>query len=433
MPQLKDTRLIGLGACVLAFLAGKFSLDRVLPFVAGWPEAILDIRTPLMIVAVLAAMRVFYRDGRLAFKSGAYLLPLASYAVFCAGYALLPFPLTHAGDIGFAALGAALFAILYTPAYRRLLEWGIVGLSTLLIAAAIALTPHGQALQFAGSAATFVRVIGLATLLLVFMPAGRLRLALLIVHGFALAASTQITAFVALAVLAMTIPAVLAARGIGLRAALSGIGMIALGCAIGVAVASAPLAGKIAFRMKTPESAAVLETPATHNSSAFPGGLKDTAVVRNGENFTLKLPDFEKDTRVCIDDRSDRIKLFATALSMHAQSQSRWGWGDSAFAMPLTRFQTLNIHTHPHNILLEVLVVRGPYVLLAFCALVYACALQTLIATVRQPNLAAYAAGMAFIALTSLWSGDFYDFRWFFMLMVVPVVDVFGPRRSQDL
>ena len=207
--------------------------------------------------------------------------------------------------------------------------------------------------------------------------------------------------------------------------------MIAL--CIGLSGTQSIIGDKLAFRMKQSEVQQVLDAHGKMNSTAFPGGLFKQSIMRDGKEYTILAPNFEADTRVCVDDRSDRFKLFATALFMHSQAPDRWGWGDNVFSMSLTRYGMIAEHKHPHNIFLEVLITRGPYFLLAFLAFGYACVLMTFAAAFRAPESISYIAGMAYILAASQWSGDFFDFRWFFMLMVPVLAAGFGTNRKADL
>jgi hypothetical protein len=260
--------------------------------------------------------------------------------------------------------------------------------------------------------------------LLLYRGEGLLRLALIALHGFALVASVQLTAFMAVAVAGLAAPLIFIGRTLAPRRIFANLLALALGCSVGGAIAFADISGKIAFRLKQDEPAAGL---AAHTATvapgygAFPGGLVETSVLRNSVPTTVRLPDFEEDTRVCIDDRSDRIKLFASALALDRQAPDAWGWGDQAFVMPLTRFGEVAIHKQPHNIFLDVLVTRGPWFLAVFTAIIYVAALQGMIAVYRVPATAPFLLATVFILMAAQWSGDYFDFRWFFFL-TLPVI-----------
>jgi O-antigen ligase len=89
--------------------------------------------------------------------------------------------------------------------------------------------------------------------------------------------------------------------------------------------------------------------------------------------------------------------------------------------MPLTRFGVIDVHKQPHNIFLDVLVTRGPFFLAGFIAVLYFACIQSMVAVYRSPTSAPFLIAAVYILLAAQWTGDFFDFRWFFLL-TIPVI-----------
>ena len=122
----------------------------------------------------------------------------------------------------------------------------------------------------------------------------------------------------------------------------------------------------------------------------YPGGAGKPPLLclhgltRNGRDFTVRVPDFNADTRVCIDDRSDRVKLFSHAWVLTQQMPGLWGWGDRAYDMRLLRFGQDTHHLFAYNVFLEVLVTRGPIALFIFFAITYAALMRSAVGAANQ-------------------------------------------------
>ncbi|KAB2910927.1 MAG: hypothetical protein F9K29_23775 [Hyphomicrobiaceae bacterium] len=429
-----DCRLAGLLACLAAFVSGHLSLARIIPAVAGLPQWALEVRSPLLAGAVLAGIvSLFQESARPRKRSWALLLP-ALYGGFTLAYVFLPFPLVRtSADLIAGIVSLALFVWLYDPRYRNAVAAAFISLSSLLILVSLVRMGEGGRLQFAGSPITLVRIAAVSMFLLLYQAKGWLRLALLALHGLALVASVQLTAFMAVALAGLAAPLIFIGRTLSPRLIIANLVALALGCAAGGILTFNDISSKVAFRLKQDEQvtvAAAHNGPVAARDGAFPGGLVESTVLRDGRPTTVRLPDFERDTRVCIDDRSDRIKLFATALALDGQAPDEWGWGDQAFVMPLTRFGEVAIHKQPHNILLDVLVTRGPWFLAVFLFIIYVVALQGMIAVHRVPTTAPFLIAAAFILLAAQWSGDYFDFRWFFLLTFPAVAAGFPAATS---
>ncbi|WBT39033.1 hypothetical protein [Hyphomicrobium sp. DMF-1] len=416
---------MGLLLSVAAFVSGHLSLARLVPSLAEWPGWIIEARTPLLFASAVAAVMSLCRSPFTGRDFKVLLIP-ALYGAFTLAYVFFPFPLVRTKvDILFGLTNFALFVWLYDPRYRNALAACFIGLSSVLIIAGLVLMGDGERLNFAGSPITLVRLAAVSMFLLLFME-GRawLRLALVALHGFALVASVQLSAFVAIALAAAATPLIFISKTIMPRNIITNVMALALGCAVGSAMAYSDISGKLAFRLKQNEAAPVATqkpTSAPINRGAFPGGIIRSDVPYDDTLMPVTMPNFDKDTRVCIDDRSDRIKLFAAALSVSNQAPDKWGWGDQAFIMPLTRFGSVGIHKQPHNIFLDVLVTRGPFFLAGFIALLYVAAIQSMVAAYRSPTSAPFLIAAVYILLAAQWTGDFFDFRWFFLL-IVPVI-----------
>lgn len=430
---LKDFRLHATVLALVAFIAGKFSYARFLPMAADLPHWATEVRFPLLLAATALAGAAWFARGERPIRSYAYWGVSLAFAAYTCAYLFLPFTLTKTADISFGLFNLLLFAGLAHP---RLLEptgQTFIAISTLLIAVSFAAMPFTESFMFASNSSTFVKILAVGIFLLLCRRGGAAHHALLALHVVALIYSIQISSIVALLVAAAAVPVLFVCRVFDARSLAVNLAVAAVAVLIGFAGNQATIEEKIAFRMKQAEVREVVKQHGNTKSQTFPGGLYETKVVRNGETQSISMPDFNKDTRVCIDDRSDRIKLYSVALLMHSQAPDRWGWGDDAFMMKLQRFGVMDEHRHPHNIFLEVLVTRGPYFLLAFLAIVYVGTIKALVAAYRAPETAPYVIGMAYILAASQWSGDYFDFRWFFMLMVPALAAGFGKTRNGDL
>lgn len=433
-----DLRLVGLLFCVAAFVSGHLSFARLVPSLAEWPAWLIEARTPLLFASAVAAVMSLWRNPLARRDLSALLIPTL-YGAFTLAYVFFPFPLVRTKvDILFGLTNFALFVWLYDPRYRNALSACFIGLSSVLILAGLLLMGDGERLNFAGSPVTLVRLAAVSMFLLLFTAGkGWLGLPLLALHGLALVASVQLSAFIAIGLAVAATPVVLIGRIIVPRTIIANLLALALGCAVGGAMAYSDISGKVAFRLKQNEAAPVaVQKPANvpPNRGAFPGGLIRADVPYRDTVMPVTMPNFDKDTRVCIDDRSDRIKLFATALSVSAQAPDKWGWGDQAFVMPLTRFGSVDIHRQPHNIFLDVLVTRGPLFLVGLLAVLYVACIQSIIAVYRMPITAPFMLSATYILLAAQWTGDFFDFRWFFLLIftVIAAGPVIPPQRSPE-
>lgn len=433
--RLPDLRLAGLLACLAAFVSGHLSLARIAPNLDEWPQWLLEVRTPLLAAAMIAGVASVFQNAHSERRMSWALLGPILYVAFTLAYVFLPFPLVRtSADLLTSTACLTLFVWLYAPNYRKALTTAFIGLSSLLILVSLFHMGTGGRLQFAGSPITLVRIAAVSMFLLLYVGEGKLPLGLLSLHGFALVASVQLTAFMAIMLAWVAAPLIFIGGTLAPRRIIANLVALAVGCALGGLMASGEIGDKVAFRLKQDEQVMVASpntASTTARAGAFPGGLVDRQVLRDGAAITIRLPDFETDTRVCIDDRSDRIKLYATALALSRQAQDAWGWGDQAFVMPLTRFGEVAVHKQPHNIFLDVLVTRGPWFLAIFLLIVYVAGLQGTVAVCRVPATGPYLIAATFIILAAQWSGDYFDFRWFFLVCYPAVAEGYLPANSQ--
>jgi hypothetical protein len=430
---LQDFRLHGIVFCLVAFFAGKFSLTRFLPIDAGIPPWMLEVRFPAILCALIAALLSWFIRHERPIANKTYWCVFGAVAAFTAAYLYFPFPLNHLSDITFGIANVLLFAWLMHPRLLPYLNGIFVALSSALIVVSFAVMPFTDGFVFAGNSATFVKIVAVSLFLLLIQNGRLIQSGLLALHVIAIIYSMQLSGFIVLLFALALMPILLVTKQLAWRGFAINTVTLVMALFIGLGGTQSLIGGKIAFRMKQAEVQQVIDANGKTESLAFPGGLFKQTLIRNGQEHTILAPNFEKDTRVCVDDRSDRFKLFATALFMHSQVPDRWGWGDDVFSMSLTRYGMISEHRHPHNIFLEVLVTRGTYFLLAFLALGYACVIASFVGLYRAPAAIPFAAGMAYILAASQWSGDFFDFRWFFMLMVPVMASGFGITRKPDL
>lgn len=129
-------------------------------------------------------------------------------------------------------------------------------------------------------------------------------------------------------------------------------------------------------------------------------------------------------------DRSYRSQLLA--YSVHLSSIDRWkgiGAGNYSY-LGFTSSGITAEHKHPHNILVEIFVEFGLIGLLLFGTAILVTLSLLLRVLIRESSALYLVAYVLFLFVTSMFSGDLYDFRLFWLISTVVIAAFLSPTAG---
>lgn len=157
-------------------------------------------------------------------------------------------------------------------------------------------------------------------------------------------------------------------------------------------------------------------------------------VVGTALFFTISFPDFvprlnkmaqptafahQLSNEITINDASQRIRLWLHAYDMTKQSLlSGTGVGSYSIELMNSDENGYDVYRYPHNVTMEIAYSTGLAGLAVYFAALFVFMVSLHQRVIASPPVAAVAAGVVFVLLTSHISGDFYDMRFFWLLLI---------------
>jgi hypothetical protein len=157
-------------------------------------------------------------------------------------------------------------------------------------------------------------------------------------------------------------------------------------------------------------------------------------VVGGALFFAISLPDFiprfnkmaqpatfahQLSNEITINDASQRIRLALHAYDMTKQNLM-YGAGIGTYRIELMNSDEngYDVYRYPHNVTMEIAYSTGLAGLVVYFAALFVFMVSLHQRVIASPPVAAIAAGVVFVLLTSHISGDFYDMRFFWLLLI---------------
>jgi hypothetical protein len=165
--------------------------------------------------------------------------------------------------------------------------------------------------------------------------------------------------------------------------------------------------------------------------------------------FAISLPDFKPrfnkmvqpttyarqlSNEITVNDASQRIRMAMQAYHMTKESLV-WGTGIGIYHIELMNSEEdgYDIYRYPHNVTMEVAYSTGLAGLAVYLAALFVFMVSLHRRVLEYPPVAAIAAGAVFVVLTSHISGDFYDMRFFWLLLIPSWVSVVIAKKTPTI
>ena len=140
----------------------------------------------------------------------------------------------------------------------------------------------------------------------------------------------------------------------------------------------------------------------------------------------------ELSNQITINDASQRIRMAIQAYDMTKQNLLK-GAGIGTYRIELMNGDEdgYDVYRYPHNVTMEIAYSTGMMGLAVYFAALFIFMVSLHQRVIASPPAAAIAAGVVFVLLTSHMSGDFYDLRFFWLLLIPSWVKLQVSRASQ--